>query len=153
MARGSGSRGTGTFGLTSSGRGNKYSSNTRFRGGRGRGGSNFRGRGGGRGGSNVSGGPNAKADDNAATQTEGSMLEARFEEVTLRDEVDSKLGFPRMTEGLRREGWLVNMFPVCVSRLCFLWKSTLMPSFITDPRQGPRLAQRSRRRRLLLHRR
>jgi DNA polymerase epsilon subunit 1 len=119
MARGSGSRGTGTFGLTSSGRGNKYSSNTRFRGGRGRGGSNFRGRGGGRGGSNANGGSNAKTDDNTATQTEGSMLEARFEEVAVRDEVDQKLGFPRLTEGLRREGWLVNMFPVRLLLLRF----------------------------------
>ena len=30
------------------------------------------------------------------------------------DEVDEKLGFPRIQEGPRKEGWLVNMHPTLV---------------------------------------
>jgi DNA polymerase epsilon subunit 1 len=97
-----------TFGLTSSGKGNKWtrgnSFNTRGRGG-------WRGRRRGRG--EITNGVAAtsnKANDAAAD--EGSLLEAKFENVQLRDEVDEKMGFPRVSEGPRREGWLVNMHPV-----------------------------------------
>src|ERR1700761_7390240 len=102
MARGSTNR---TFGLTSSGRGGRWrggSNNTGFRG-RGRG--SFRGRG--RGTTNGS--------SSAPTADEGSLLEAKFEEAKIRDEVDATLGFERVSEGLRREGWLVNMHPVSCS--------------------------------------
>jgi hypothetical protein len=32
----------------------------------------------------------------------------------LSDEVDEKVGFPKIQEGPRREGWLINMHPVRV---------------------------------------
>jgi DNA polymerase epsilon subunit 1 len=96
--------GRGTFGLVSS-RGARGSN---FRGGyRGRGGSSRGGRGRGRGG--VVGSSSAPSTNRA---DDGTQLEARFEEVQLRDEVDEKLGFARFTEGPRRIGWLVNMHPV-----------------------------------------
>ena len=41
----------------------------------------------------------------------------RFEQVRLQDEVDEKMGFARVSEGLPREGWLVNMHPVSASYL------------------------------------
>ena len=94
----------GNFGLSSRGRGNfRGGSNTRV---------NFRGRGSfkrGRGGSSGASGsgapPPVRGDD-------GSQLEERFERVKLDDEVDEKLGFMRISEGPKREGWLVNMHPV-----------------------------------------
>ncbi|KAG1874953.1 hypothetical protein F4604DRAFT_1763232 [Suillus subluteus] len=97
MARG----GRGTFGLTSSGRGRGYRGgtrgNTHFRG---------RGRGRGRGASNTAGdGPSPQRED------DGTQLEERFERVRENDEVDEQLGFVRVQEGARREGWLINMHP------------------------------------------
>lgn len=96
-------RGRGTFGLSSargSGRGRGS-----FRGFRG--GSSWRGgRGRGRGGNKASG--------DAAPQREddGTQLAERFERVALNDEIDEKLGFARIQQGGKREGWLVNMHPV-----------------------------------------
>ncbi|KIY72932.1 hypothetical protein CYLTODRAFT_485908 [Cylindrobasidium torrendii FP15055 ss-10] len=90
MARGSG---RGAFGLNSS-RGGR----SNFRGGwrgRGRG-----GRGGGRGG-----GPAPRRED------DGTALAERFERIKVEDEVDEKLGFARVEEGARKEGWLINMRP------------------------------------------
>jgi DNA polymerase epsilon subunit 1 len=83
--RGSGSRG--------------YRGNSSWRGGRGRG----RGRGGA-----------ALPSDSPAPvrEDDGTLLAERFEKVTLNDEIDEKMGFPRVQEGARREGWLVNMRPV-----------------------------------------
>ena len=72
---------------------------THFRGGR--------GRGRGRGGAHANDGPGPKRDD------EGTQLEERFEQVRVQDEVDEKLGFTRISEGPMKEGWLVNMHPVC----------------------------------------
>ena len=95
-------RGSGTFGLTSSGRGRGRGG---FRGGF-RGGS-FRGRGRGRGGQSNAG-PSAPTKDE-----EGTQLAERFEQIRINDEVDEKLGFPRIQEGPKKEGWLVNMRPVC----------------------------------------
>jgi len=85
----------GIFGLTSS---------RRARGGgfRGR-----RGRGRGWGGSNNNQPAPARGDD-------GTQSEERFENVKLNDEVDEKLGFKRLSEGTRQEGWLVNMHPVSI---------------------------------------
>lgn len=101
MARG----GRGTFGLTSSGRGRG------FRGGS-RGSTHFRGRGRGRG----RGGSNAPGDGPAPQrEDDGTQLEERFERVRESDEIDEKLGFARVQEGARREGWLVNMHPVSAS--------------------------------------
>ncbi|KAJ8521909.1 hypothetical protein ONZ45_g1426 [Pleurotus djamor] len=89
-------RGRGTFGL---------SSRTRFRGGGGgaRGGNwrGGRGRGRGRGGAN-SNAPAPRREDDA------TQLAERFEQVSVSDEVDEKLGFLRAQEGQRREGWLVS---------------------------------------------
>jgi DNA polymerase epsilon subunit 1 len=31
----------------------------------------------------------------------------------LNDEVDEKMGFARIQEGPKKEGWLINMHPVC----------------------------------------
>lgn len=100
-------RGRGTFGLSSArggggggrGRGTFRAS---FRGG----GSWRGGRGRGRGGS--------KADGSAAPKREedGTQLVEKFERVTLSDEIDEKLGFARVQEGPRKEGWLVNMHTV-----------------------------------------
>jgi DNA polymerase epsilon subunit 1 len=96
-------RGRGSFGLSSSrGRGRaSFRSNYRggsFRGGRGRG----------RGGTRPSEGSAHQRED------DGTQFAERFERVKLNDEIDQKLGFLRVQEGLRREGWLVNMHPVRV---------------------------------------
>lgn len=64
-----------------------------------------RGRGRGRGGSASNQPGPARGDD-------GTQIEERFENVKVNDEVDEKLGFARLSEGLRQEGWLVNMHPV-----------------------------------------
>lgn len=40
-------------------------------------------------------------------------MEEKFEKARIDDEVDEKLGFARFQEGPPREGWLVNMHPVC----------------------------------------
>jgi DNA polymerase epsilon subunit 1 len=73
-----------------------------------RGGGSFRGfRGRGRGGSSAArSGATPKQDD------EGTRLAERFEQVQLYDGIDDKLGFPRIQEGPKKEGWLVNMHPV-----------------------------------------
>ncbi|KAH8109429.1 DUF1744-domain-containing protein [Phellopilus nigrolimitatus] len=96
-------RGGGTFGLTASRR-----ARGGFRGGN-RNGSSFRGgRGRGRGG-------NSNAVVAVPTKDEeGTQLAERFERVNLNDEVDEKLGFARIQEGQRKEGWLVNMHPTLV---------------------------------------
>jgi DNA polymerase epsilon subunit 1 len=91
MARGS------TFGLRASRRARGGGGYGAWRGSRGRG----RGRG---GSSSNQPGP-ARGDD-------GTQTEERFENVKVNDEVDEKLGFPRVSEGPRQEGWLVNMHPV-----------------------------------------
>lgn len=95
MARG----GRGTFGLTSSrarGRGSfrGYRGGSSFRGGRGRG----------RGGAAGDSAP--KRDD------DGTQLAEKFEQARLEDEIDEKLGFVRVQEGVKREAWLINMRPV-----------------------------------------
>ena len=91
-------------------------SNTRsrpfFRGSRGS--SSFRGqRGRGRGGSST-----ARSDAIPKQDDEGTRLAERFEQVKTYDEIDEKLGFFRVQEGPKKEGWLVNMHPVeCNSML------------------------------------
>jgi hypothetical protein len=96
-------RGRGNFGLSSA----RGSSRGSFRGNRGggswRGG---RGRGRGRGGSKAAGEGAPKRED------DGTQLEEKFEKVRVSDELDEKLGFALVQEGLRKEGWLVNMHPV-----------------------------------------
>ncbi|KAF5354069.1 hypothetical protein D9756_007250 [Leucocoprinus leucothites] len=101
-------RGRGSFGLSSNrgkrGSGSRYG----YRGaGSWRGG---RGRGRGRGGSSSlpSDSPALKRED------DGTLLEERFEKVALNDEIDEKMGFTRVQEGVRREGWLINMRPTLV---------------------------------------
>jgi DNA polymerase epsilon subunit 1 len=68
----------------------------------------FRGRGRGRGGAPDGPAP-ARGDD-------GTHLEERFENVRVSDEIDEKLGFARIEEGIQRDGWLVNMHPVSLTR-------------------------------------
>jgi DNA polymerase epsilon subunit 1 len=85
-------------------------SNTRsrpfFRGSRGS--NSFRGqRGRGRGGSS-----GARSDVIPKQDDEGTRLAERFEQVKSYDEIDDKLGFFRVQEGPKKEGWLVNMHPV-----------------------------------------
>jgi len=79
-----------------------------FRGSRGS--NSFRGfRGRGRGSSSAARSdatPKPKEDD------EGTRLAERFEQVQLYDDIDDKLGFARIQQGPKREGWLVNMHPV-----------------------------------------
>ncbi|KAI6112282.1 hypothetical protein EDD16DRAFT_1176350 [Pisolithus croceorrhizus] len=96
------------FGLSSSGgsrgrggfRGG-FRSNAAFRGGRGRGRGTTNGRA-------PAEGPAPQRED------DGSQLAERFEQVRLSDEIDEKLGFARVQEGQRREGWLINMHPTLV---------------------------------------
>jgi DNA polymerase epsilon subunit 1 len=45
-----------------------------------------------------------------------TALEERFECARVDDDVDEKMGFPRIAEGPPREGWFVNMHPVRPSR-------------------------------------
>ncbi|KAG2028761.1 hypothetical protein BDR03DRAFT_988206, partial [Suillus americanus] len=44
-------------------------------------------------------------------EDDGTQLEERFERVRESDEVDENMGFVRVQEGARREGWLINMHP------------------------------------------
>ena len=98
-------RGQGKFGLSSS-RGRGRGS---FRAGY-RGGSSWRGgRGRGRGGK--------PGDAAPVREDDGTQLAERFEKVSQSDEVDEKLGFAKVEEGIRKEGWLINMHPVS---LCVL---------------------------------
>lgn len=50
-----------------------------------------------------------------AREDDGSQLAERFERVALNDEVDEKLGFAKVDQGPRREGWLINMHTVSFS--------------------------------------
>lgn len=70
--------------------------------------SSFRGtRGRGRGGSSA-----ARSDVTPKQDDEGTRLAERFEQVQTYDDIDEKLGFSRIQEGPKKEGWLVNMHPV-----------------------------------------
>ena len=94
-------RGQGTFGLSSSRRGREsfragYRGGSSWRGNRGRG----RGRGG------------KPGDAAPVREDDGTQLAERFEKVSLSDEIDEKLGFAKVEEGVRKEGWLINMHPV-----------------------------------------
>lgn len=95
--------GRGNFGLSSS--------RVRFNGGnrgfRGRG--SFRGRGRGGGSSGGAGGPDRPA---PVREEDGTQLAEKFERIGLSDEIDEKLGFGRVQDGPRKEGWLINMHPV-----------------------------------------
>jgi DNA polymerase epsilon subunit 1 len=96
----------GTFGLVSSRRARGSGGRGGFRGGS----SSFRGRGRGRGG-----GAQGNTTHNIAAPArdeDGTALAERFERIDVNDGVDEKLGFPRIQEGSKREGWLVNMHPV-----------------------------------------
>lgn len=100
-------------------------SNTRyrpsFRGSRG--GSSFRGRGRGRGSSSA-----VKSNATPKQDDEGTRLAERFEQVELYDGIDDKLGFSRIQEGPKKEGWLVNMHPVeCRFSIQGLWRVALLP--------------------------
>ncbi|KAA1472609.1 hypothetical protein DENSPDRAFT_838931 [Dentipellis sp. KUC8613] len=49
------------------------------------------------------------------------MLAERFEQVRVSDEIDEKMGFARVQEGARREGWLINMHPVRLQFVVAWW--------------------------------
>ncbi|KAJ7071344.1 hypothetical protein C8F01DRAFT_1110146 [Mycena amicta] len=95
-------RGTSNFGLSSSrSRGSfRGGGSVHFRGGRGRG----RGR----------GAANGKVEGAPRRDDDGTQLAEKFEAVRVSDEIDEKLGFARVQEGLQKEGWLVNMHPTIV---------------------------------------
>ncbi|KAE9408685.1 hypothetical protein BT96DRAFT_913819 [Gymnopus androsaceus JB14] len=98
MARGRG------FGLSSARGGNRGS----FRGGQ-RGGSwrgSWRGRGRGKG--------SGKPEDAPRREDDGTQLAERFEQAKTNNEIDEKLGFALVQEGMVKEGWLVNMHPTIV---------------------------------------
>jgi len=127
-------RGSGTFGIPAFSRGRgRGGSRARYRG-------NFRGRG--RGGTARNGPAPVRADD--ATQ-----LEDKFENVRQRDEVDEKLGFRRVSDGPKREGWMVNMHPV--SYASFMYLTTADTWSTLDTNEVGRLAVGTRGRRLLLY--
>lgn len=115
-------RGQGTFGLSSSrGRG-RGSFRAGYRGGSSWRGSSWRGgRGRGRGGK--------PGDAAPVREDDGTQLAERFEKVSQSDEVDEKLGFAKVEEGLRKEGWLINMHPVS---LCVL-NVFLISKYISRP--------------------
>lgn len=100
-------RGQGNFGLSSSrGRG-RGSFRARYRGG-----SSWRGgRGKARGGK-------AGGDTAPIREDDGTQLAERFEKAAQNDEIDEKLGFARVDQGVRREGWLINMHPVRAIHSC-----------------------------------
>ena len=130
MARGSGTFRSSTF---SRGRG-RGGFRGRYRG-------SFRGRA--RGGAAARNGPApARADD--ATQ-----LEDKFENVRQRDEIDEKLGFHRVSDGPKREGWMVNMHPVsCAPFMIFI---STDPYLVSDTSAVGRLAVGTCWRRLLFY--
>lgn len=73
--------------------------------------SSFRARGRGRGGSSA-----VRSDVTPKQDDEGTRLAERFEQAQTYDDIDEKLGFARIQEGPKKEGWLVNMHPVeCAS--------------------------------------
>ena len=74
-------------------------------------------------------------------EEDGTQLAERFEQVALNDEVDEKLGFGRVSEGPRREGWLINMHPVSMRAICFVCHADGAP----DIGEGCRLAFRKGR--------
>ncbi|RDB26807.1 DNA polymerase epsilon catalytic subunit A [Hypsizygus marmoreus] len=96
-------RGRGTFGLSSARGGDRGRGSYRGR----RGGSWRGGRGRGRGGAKAGEAGPKREDD-------GTQLAEKFERVAVADEIDEKLGFARIQEGGRREGWLVNMHPTLI---------------------------------------
>lgn len=93
-------------------RGSNTRSRPSFRGSRN--GGSFRGlRGRGRGGSKA-----GRSDATPKQDDEGTRLAERFEQVQVYDDIDDKLGFSRVREGPKKEGWLVNMHPVeCASSI------------------------------------
>ncbi|KAF9527210.1 hypothetical protein CPB83DRAFT_425605 [Crepidotus variabilis] len=96
-------RGSSNFGLSYS-RGGRGNSRGSFRGGNTRSRGRGRGRGGGRGGAST-----GQSDAVPIREEDGTQLAEKFERVALNDEVDEKLGFARVDQGQRKEGWLINM--------------------------------------------
>jgi DNA polymerase epsilon subunit 1 len=115
-------RGRGSFGLSSN-RG-KRGSGTRF---------GYRGTGSWRGGRGRGGRPLPSDSPAPKREDDGTLLEEKFERVTLNDEIDEKLGFSRIQDGLKREGWLINMRPVCSSTLFNLILAHVSQTLMKDP--------------------
>lgn len=110
-------RGRGTFGLTS----NRARRGSNFRSG-------YRGSGSWRGGRGRGRGAGTLPSDSPAPRREddGTLLAERFEKVSLNDEIDEKMGFGRVSEGPRRDGWLINMRPVRPSFVLCYFKSHVL---------------------------
>lgn len=93
------------------GRGNNTRARGSFRGSF-RGSRGGRGRGRGQGSRTNAGSNGSQANAALARDDEGTQLAERFENVKLNDDVEERLGFVRVQEGPRKEGWLINMHPV-----------------------------------------
>ncbi|KAF5383469.1 hypothetical protein D9757_006181 [Collybiopsis confluens] len=93
-------RGRGNFSGLSSGRGGARGSFRGYRGG------SWRGRGKGK--------SSGKSENAPRREDDGTQLAERFEQVKINDEIDEKLGFGLVQEGVAKEGWLVNMHPTLV---------------------------------------
>ncbi|EJD53603.1 DUF1744-domain-containing protein [Auricularia subglabra TFB-10046 SS5] len=76
-----------------------------------RGGGRGRGRGGAASGSTSNGTADAPVIERG---DDGTRQEERYEEIRARDDIDAKLGFARLDDGPKQEGWLVNMQPTLV---------------------------------------
>lgn len=67
-------------------------------------------------------------------EDDGTQLAERFERVTLNDEVDERLGFERVDQGPRREGWLINMHTVSRRRLHIIASNRIdFQTLLKDP--------------------
>ena len=77
-----------------------------------RGGASRGGRGGGRGGRGGKAYRPPGAQAYVATGDEGTHVEQRFEDATLQDEIDERLGFFKFQEGPDKLGWLINQHAV-----------------------------------------
>lgn len=100
----------GGFGLSSS-RGRARGGSFRAAGFRG-GGSWRGGRGRGRGGGGRGGAGRSADAAPVVREDDGTQLAEKFERAAQNDEIDEKLGFARVDQGLKKEGWLINMHPV-----------------------------------------
>ncbi|KAF9897284.1 DNA polymerase epsilon catalytic subunit, partial [Lobosporangium transversale] len=56
----------------------------------------------------------AQAQAFVPTGDEGTLMEQRFDDVALQDEIDEKLGFLKFQEGPEKLGWLINQHATIV---------------------------------------
>ena len=56
--------------------------------------------------------PGEQAAAFVATGDEGTHVEQRFEDASMQDEIDRKMGFVKFQEGPEKLGWLINQHAV-----------------------------------------